>query len=178
MRDNFTDRPVTMASLRKSVYPSPIWRAHLSNGEMLRLSFNCPGGISTEEMLARARFQASDFIRWIGAPLPWDLRATPAQEALLRDQGYGVRQPEKPLPRDLRIIRLYVEDRRCPGEPFMIANAEDLDPWQDHTAFKRPRTTVKQVKAVLAEVVKLVNGTAHTPAARATLEQAEQLLAA
>ena len=169
-----------MASLRKSVYPSPVWQAHLSNGETLRLSFNCPGGISTEEMIARARFQASDFIRWIGAPLPWELRTTPAQEALLRDQGYGVRQPEKPLPRNLRIIRLYVEDRRRPGEPFMIANTSDLDPWADYTAsvFKRPRTTVKQVKAILADVLKLVNGAGHSPAARATLEQAEQMLAA
>ena len=166
-----------MASLRKSIYPSPVWQAHLSNGETLRLSFNCPGGISTEEMIARARFQASDFIRWIGAPLPWELRTTPAQEALLRDQGYGVRQPEKPLPRDLRIVRLYLEDRRKPGEPFAIAG-DDMDPWLDYTSFKRPRTTVKQVKAILAEVVKLVNGAGHSPAAKATLDRAEQMLAA
>lgn len=53
-----------------------------------------------------------------------------------------------------------------------------MDPWQDYTAFKRPRTTVKQVKAILAEMVKLVNGAGHTPAAKATLEQAEQMLAA
>ena len=160
MRDNFTDRPVTMASLRKSVYPSPVWQAHLSNGETLRLSFNCPGGISTEEMMARARFQAADFIQWIGGPVP-----------------SGQIQRETPCPHDLRIIRLYVEDRRRPGEPFAIAG-DDMDPWQDYTSFKRPRTTVKQVKAILAEVVKLVNGAGHTPAAKATLEQAERLLAA
>ncbi len=160
MRDNFTGKPVTMASLRKSVYPSPVWQAHLSNGETLRLSFNCPGGISTEEIVARARFQATDFIQWTGGPVP-----------------SGQMQRKQPYPRDLRIIRLYVEDRRRPGEPFAIAG-DDLDPWQDYTKFKRARTTVKQVKAILAEVVKLVNGAGHTPAARATLDRAEQILAA
>ena len=151
-----------MASLRKSVYPSPVWQAHLSNGETLRLSFNFPGGISTEEMVARARFQAADFIQWTGGPMP-----------------SGQVQRNEPYPRDLRIIRLYVEDRRQPGEPWAIVG-DDMDPWADYSAatFKRPRTTVKQVKAILAEVVKLVNGAGHSPAARATLEQAEQMLAA
>ncbi len=149
-----------MASLRKSIYPSPVWQAHLSNGETLRLSFNCPGGISTEEMTARARFQAADFLQWTGGPVP-----------------SGQMQRKQPYPRALRIIRLYVEDRRRPGQPFAVAG-DDIDPWQDYTSFKRPRTTVKQVKAILAEVVKLVNGAGHTPAARATIEQAEQMLAA
>ena len=161
MRDNFTGRPVTMASLRKSVYPSPVWQAHLSNGETLRLSFNCPGGISVDEIVARARFQAADFIQWTGAPIPSCLR----------------REPVAPYPRNLRIIRLYLEDRRQPDKPFIIAG-DDMDPWQDYTSFKRPRTTVKQVKAILAELVKLVNGAGHTPAAKATLERAEQMLAA
>ena len=151
-----------MASLRKSVYPSPVWQAHLSNGETLRLSFNCPGGISTEEMVARARFQAADFIRWTGAPIPSCLH----------------REAETPYPHNLRIVRLYVEDRRRPGEPFIIANSTALNPWADYTEFKRPRTTVKQVKAILAEVVKLVNGAGYSPAAKATLDRAEQMLAA
>lgn len=160
MRDNFTDRPATMASLRKSIYPSPVWQAHLSNGETLRLSFNCPGGISTEEIIARARFQAADFIQWTGGPVP-----------------SGQVQRKEPYPRDLRIIRLYVEDRRRPGKPFAIAG-RDMDPWQDYTNFRRPRTTVKQIKAVLADVLKLVNGAGHTPTARTTLDRAEKMLAA
>ena len=152
-----------MASLRKSVYPSPVWQAHLSNGETLRLSFNCPGEISADEINARARFQAADFIQWTGAPIP---------SCLGRD-------PVTPYPRDLRIMRLYLEDRRQPGKPWAIVG-DDMDPWADYSAasFKRPRTTIKQVKAILAEVVKLVNGAGHSPAARATLEQAEQMLAA
>lgn len=152
-----------MASLRKSVYPSPVWQAHLSNGETLRLSFNCPGDASIDEITARARFQAADFIQWIGGPVP-----------------SGQEQHEEPYPRDLRIIRLYVEDRRRPSEPFIIANSEDLDPWADYNAatFKRPRTTVKQVKAVLADVLKIIDNRTDVATARATLEQAEQLLAA
>ena len=161
MRDNFTGKAVTMASLRKSVYPSPVWQAHLSNGEILRLSFNCPDGASIDEITARARFQAADFIRWTGAPIPSCLH----------------REPETPYSRDLRIMRLYLEDRRRPGEPWVVAG-DDLDPWQDYTLFKRPRTTVKQVKAILADVLKLVNGAGHTPAAKATIDQAEQVLAA
>ena len=161
MRDNFTGKAVTMASLRKSVYPSPVWRAHLSNGETLRLSFNCPGGASIDELAARARFQAADFIRWTGAPRPACIGG----------------RIDTPYPRDLRILRLYLEDRRRPGEPWVVAG-DDLDPWQDYTSFKRPRTTVKQVKAILADVLKLVNGAGHTSAARATMEQAEQMLAA
>ncbi len=51
-------------------------------------------------------------------------------------------------------------------------------PLQDYTKFRRPRTTVKQVKAILAEVVKLVNGAGHAPAAKATLDRAEKMLAA
>lgn len=160
MRDNFTGKAVTMASLRKSVYPSPVWQAHLSNGETLRLSFNCPGNVSVDELAARARFQAADFIRWTGAPVP-----------------SGQVQRDAPYPRDLRIKRLYLEDRRRPDAPYVIVG-HDLDPWQDWTGFKRPRTTVKQVKAILADVLQLVNGAGHTPAAKTIIDQAEQVLAA
>ena len=159
MRDNFTGKPVTMASLRKSIYPSPVWQAQLLNGERFRMSFNCPGGISPEEIIARGRFAAADFIKWRGTPVP-----------------SGQVQRRQPYPCDMRIINLRVEDRRYPGRRILAAKS--LDPWLDYTNFKRPRTTVKQVKSILAEVVKLVNGAGHTPAARAALDRAEKLLAA
>jgi hypothetical protein len=161
MRDNFTNKHVTMAKLRKSIYPSPIWSGQLINGQRFRLSFNCPDGITNDEMMARARFQAADFLRWHGSPVPT-----------------GQVQRETPYPRNMRMIRLFVEDRRRPGRK--LTAAVDLDPWQDYSAVthKRARVTVKQLKAALADVLKLVNGAAHEPAAKATLEQAEQLLAA
>ena len=161
MQDNFTGKPVTMASLRKSVYPSPIWTAQLLNGERLRLSFNCPDKTSKEEMIARARFQAADFVKWRGSPVP-----------------SGQVQRRQPYPRGMRIIRVYQEDRRYPGRRILAG--ENVDPWQDYSAasFKRPRTTVKQVKAILADMLGLVNGAGHTPAAKAMIERAEQLLAA
>ena len=86
---------------------------------------------------------------------------------------------DEPYPRDLRIVRLYVEDRRRPGEPFIVTG-DDMDPWADYSAatFKRPRTTIKQVKAILADVLKIIDGAADITKAKATLEQAEQLLAA
>ena len=124
-------------------------------------SCNCPGGISIDERTARARLQAADFIKWIGAPRPSCIGG----------------QIEAPYPRDLRITQLYLEDRRQPDALFIMAG-ENLDPWADYTAFKRPRTTVKQVKAILAGVLKLVNGAGHAPTAKATIAQAEQMLAA
>ena len=70
-----------------------------------------------------------------------------------------------------------MRDRR---DEALITAGTNLDPWASYSAatFKRPRTTVKQVKAILADVLKLVNGAGHTPAAKSTLKQAEQLLAA
>jgi len=159
MRDNFTGKPVTMARLRKSIYPSPIWQAELSNGETLRLSFNCPGNTSRAEMIARARFQAADFIRWYGS-----------------NPGHGLDWQNKPYPRDIRIETLYMRDRR--GETLVIAGS-DLDPWQDYSAvsLKNPaKVTVKHLKTVLADVLKIMEGTVDTTTAKATLEQAKQLL--
>ena len=161
MRDNFTGKAVTMARLRKSIYPSPVWSARLLNGEHLRLSFNCPDGISKDEMLARARFQAADFLRWQGAPMP-----------------SGQRQHRQPYPKGMRVIHLHMEDRRYPKRKILAA--ENLDPWQDYSAasLKRPRTTVKHVKTVLANVLKILDGAVNATTAKATLEQAEKLLAA
>ena len=158
MRDNFSGKRWNGTR----VYPSPVFQAHLSNGEIVRLSYGCPAKATTDEICARARFQIADYIQWTGGPVP-----------------AGWPHPrEEPYPRDLRIIRLYVEDRRRPGEAFIIANSEDLDPWADYSAasFKRPRTTVKQVKAILTDVLRLVN--AESVQARETIEKAEQLLAA
>ena len=109
--------------------------------------------------MARARFQAADFVRWHGS-----------------NPGHGQVWRAKPYPRDLRILRLYLEDRRRPAPPIVVG--EDMNPWQDYTGFKRPRVTIKQVKMILADVLKLVNGAAETPAAKALLDQAEQVLAA
>ena len=86
------------------------------------------------------------------------------------------------FPTAARVIRLYVEDQRCNG-PWLIDPIENLNPWSEDArpvknGKRKPVVKKADWQRALRDVLNILDGSVDAVAARATLEQAEQLLAA
>ena len=165
-RDSYTGRTISWATCKKLVYPYPVFQAHMSDARVIRMAFWAPNSADDTELIERARRFACFHIRHYGEPY----------------QGFVGKWPEVPYSRDDRVIRLYVEDQRCNG-PWLIDPIENLNPWSEDArpvknGKRKPVVKKADWQRALRDVLNILDGSVDAVAARATLEQAEQLLAA
>ena len=165
--DEYTGKRITWACARKLVYPYPVVQAHMSDGRVIRMAFWAPAKADDTELIERARRFACLIIRHRGEPYP----------------GFVGDWPEVAWTREDRIIRLYVEDGRRPGEAFSIDPCEETDPWGPEAyPVKNGRRKAAVTKAdwqkTMRGVLKVLDGSADAAAARVTVARARELLAA
>ena len=165
MIDSYTGKKITKAM--GSIWPAPAVQYHMTSGRVARVSFWAPSKAGPQELVARGVLVACATIPAIGFSFP-------------QDRMPAVHPSIRPYDRSDRILRLYVEDKTKPGLPFHVHQGDAIDPWNppELAKIKAPRTTVKQVKTILAEVLSILDGKADAAKARLVLAQAEELLAA
>ena len=161
MIDTYTGKKITRAM--GSIWPAPAVQYHMTSGRVARISFWAPSKASPQELVERGVMVACSMIPTHG----------------ISETGL-TSHFNPPYDRDDRILRLYVEDKTKPGLPFHVWQGDEIDPWNmpELAKIKPPRTTVKQVKTILADVLAVLGGKADTAEARLVLTQAEELLAA
>ncbi len=165
MIDSYTGKKITKAM--GSIWPAPAVQYHMTSGRVARVSFWAPSKASPQELVERGVMVACSMIPTHGTSFPGDRMPT-------------THPLNPPYDRDDRMLRLYVEDKTKPGLPFHVWQGGNINPWEPPrlTKIKAPRTTVKQVKTVLADVLSILDGKADTAEAQLVLAQAEELLAA
>lgn len=165
MIDSYTGKKITKAM--GSIWPAPAVQYHMTSGRVARVSFWAPSKASPQELVERGVMVACSMIPTHGVSFPQDRMPT----------THPLNPPYDP---DDRILRLYVEDKTKPGLPFHAYQGGAIDPWNppELAKIKAPRTTVKHVKAALADVLALFGERPDCPKACAVLAQAEELLAA
>lgn len=157
MIDSYTGKKITRAM--GSLWPAPCVEMHFTSGRRMRYTFWAPSKAGPQELIERGILAGASLARNIGTD-PND-----AYNCWVYPNEH--------------IFRLYVEDKSRVG-PWHVCELEDLDPWNLPALgnIKARRTTVKQVKTILADVLSILNGKTDTAKARLVLAQAQELLAA
>ncbi len=165
MIDTYTGKKITRAM--GSIWPAPAVQYHMTSGRVARVSFWAPSKASPQELIERGAMVACSMIPTHGV-------------SFLQDRMPVTHPLNPPYDYDDRILRLYVEDKTRPGLPFHVYQGDAIDPWNppELAKIKAPRTSVKQVKTILAEVLSILDGKADAAKARLVLAQAQELLAA
>ena len=164
--DSYTGRTMSWATVKKCAHPFPVFQAHMSDGRVIRMGFWAPVNADDAELIERGRRFACFHIRHHGQPSAYDV--------MMRDG----KSRQEPYSRTIRVIQLFIEDQRRPGEAFMIDSVENLDPWgPEAQPLKNGKRKAAVRKVEWQETLRELVACATNPAPE-LLRQAERLLAA
>ena len=167
MIDKYTGKKITRRM--GSIWPAPAVEYHMTSGRVARISFWAPSKATPQELIERGVMVACSMIPTHGfdhegVPAPELAKAASKRRRLDRhgqDVGNAVEKVDPPYNRRDRISTLYVEDKTKLGLPLHTWQGGEINPWKPpqlaKTKISAPRSTVKEIKTVLADVLAAID---------------------